>query len=121
MGGDDFDEVILKAAGVDLNGLSEGERGRVLQEAERVKFALSEGKEAVFRVPFLEGEGVEAPISRQTFERLLEPFLKRTEACCRRAMTDADLKPEEIEAVVFGGREHAGARSAAKSRANFWS
>ena len=64
LGGDDFDEAILKAAGVDLGSLSEGDSGRVLQEAERVKFALSEGEEAVFRVPFLAGQGVELTISR---------------------------------------------------------
>ncbi|MGJ8723533.1 MAG: Hsp70 family protein [Roseibacillus sp.] len=103
LGGDDLDEAILGAAGVVLSELTEGERGRVLQEAERVKFALSEGEEAVFRVPFLGGEGIERPISREEFEDLIEPLLKRTEACCRRAMADADLKPEEIEAVVLAG------------------
>lgn len=103
LGGDDFDEAILTAVGVNLEGLSEGDRGRVLEEAERVKFVLSESEEAVFRVPFLQGEGVEKTILRADFEARIEPFLKRTEACCRRALADVSLQPEEIEAVVLAG------------------
>ncbi|GHC67116.1 Hsp70 family protein [Roseibacillus persicicus] len=103
LGGDDFDEAIVKAAGVRLDELDEGERGRVLEEAERVKFALSEDEEAVFRVPFLLGQGVEKVIRRKDFEASIESFLKKTEACCRRAMSDAGVRPEEIEAVVLAG------------------
>lgn len=103
LGGDDFDEAILNAVGVELATLSDGDRGRVLEEAERVKFALSEAESAVFRVPFLKGVGVEASLSRKDLEGAIEPFLKRTEACCRRAMSDAGLTPDDIEAVVLAG------------------
>lgn len=107
LGGDDFDKVVAQLAGVDgIGDFSEGDYGRILQEAERVKFVLSEEVEATFRVPFLggeNGEGVEQGIRRDDFERALEPFLKRTEVCCRRAMADAGLAPDEIEVVVLAG------------------
>lgn len=106
LGGDDFDEVILAAAGVNLAELTESDRGRVLDEAERVKFLLSESEEAVFRVPFLqgkEGEGIEKKITRESFEAGIEPLLKKTIVCCRRALADVNLQPEEIEAVVLAG------------------
>lgn len=103
LGGDDFDEVILALAEVDWTELSEGDRGRVLEEAERVKLMLSENEEAVFRVPFLAGEGIERTIPRTAFEAAIEPLLKRTEACCRRALADVNLGPEEVEAVVLAG------------------
>ena len=103
LGGDDFDAALVREVGVDLETLSDGERGRVLEEAERVKFALSEADEAVFRVPFLENGGVEQTITKERFEVLIESLLKRTEACCRRAMSDAGVKPEEVEAVVLAG------------------
>ena len=103
LGGDDFDAALVLEVGVELEGLTDGERGRILEEAERVKLALSESEEAVFRVPFLDGGGVEQTISRVRFEELIEPLLKRTEACCRRAMSDAGVGPEDVEAVVLAG------------------
>ncbi len=106
LGGDDFDEVILAAAGVNLEELTESDRGRVLDEAERVKFLLSENEEAIFRVPFLQGkdgEGIEKKITRESFEAGIEPLLKKTIVCCRRALADVNLQPEEIEAVVLAG------------------
>lgn len=107
LGGDDFDRVVAHLAGVEsAEGFSEGDYGRILQEAERVKFLLSEEASATFRVPFLGGEGgtsIEQEIGRSDFEAALEPYLKRTEVCCRRAMADAGLQPEEIEVVVLAG------------------
>lgn len=107
LGGDDFDQLIARLAGVgSAENFSEGDYGRILQEAERVKFLLSEEESAIFRVPFLggeNGESIEREIRRGDFEVALGPLLKRTEVCCRRAMADAGLQPEEIEVVVLAG------------------
>ncbi len=103
LGGDDFDEAILVKVGIDLKKLDEAERGRALEEAERVKFVLSEQDEAIFRLPFFREEGIERTITRVEFETEIESLLKKTEACCRRALADVDLRPEEIEAVVLAG------------------
>ena len=103
LGGDDFDLLLVQMAGLSLEDLSEGDRGRVLKEAERVKFALSEDEQATFRVPFLAGQAVEKAILRSDFERELEPLLARTEARCRRALTDAGIAVKDIEAVILAG------------------
>lgn len=106
LGGDDFDLLIAATVGIEVDDLSEIDLARVREEAERVKFVLSESEEATFRLPFFgsNGEGgLEVVISRASFETALKPLLDRTEACCRRAMSDAGLQPDDIEAVVLAG------------------
>jgi len=116
LGGDDFDQLLAEMAGVTSElKLSENDYARVLQEAERVKFILSENEEAVFRVPFLESgadSGIEKTILREEFEKGLETFLKKTESCCRRAMADAGLRAEDVDTVVLAGGSTA--------RGGFW-
>ncbi|MBK1834016.1 Hsp70 family protein [Roseibacillus ishigakijimensis] len=103
LGGDDFDHLLAKATGLELSELSGNDLARVLAEAERVKLALSEEEEAAFLLPFLGQESVEHEVSRKEFARLIEPLLKRTEACCRRALSDAGLFSSQIDAVVLAG------------------
>lgn len=106
LGGDDFDQLIAREAGVSREGLSAIELARVREEAERVKIALSDSEEVTFRLPFFgpDGEGgLEAIVTRENFERELGPLLDRTEVCCRRAMSDAGLGAEDIEVVVLAG------------------
>ena len=103
LGGDDFDQILVEIAGLSWAGLSTSDEGRVLEEAERVKFVLSEKEKAVFRVPFLNGEVVEKVIRREDFERGIQELLARTESCCRRAMSDARIEPSGIQSVVLAG------------------
>jgi Fe-S protein assembly chaperone HscA len=42
-------------------------------------------------------------LTRDEFERVAEPLVKRTIECCQRAMADAHLKPDEIDEVVLVG------------------
>ena len=103
LGGDDFDQILVEIAGISWAGLSTSDEGRVLEEAERVKFVLSEKEKAVFRVPFLNGEVVEKVIRREDFERGIQELLARTESCCRRAVSDARIEPSGIQSVVLAG------------------
>ena len=103
LGGDDLDRIVVELAGIDLGELEETDAGRVLEEAERVKIALSEAEEVVFRIPFLTEKSVEQTITRADFEKTAEILLGRTEACCRKALTDAELKPQQIQALVLAG------------------
>ena len=103
LGGDDLDRIVVELAGIDLGELEETDAGRVLEEAERVKIALSEAEEVVFRIPFLTEKSVEQTITRADFEKAAEILLGRTEACCRKALTDAGLKPQQIQALVLAG------------------
>ncbi len=106
LGGDDLDEMIV-AHIADVAGVTEissSLRVRMLEEAERVKLALSTVENAVFRVPFYDGsESIEQTISRSALEKLAAPWIARTLHHCKYALADAALKVEEVNAVVLVG------------------
>jgi molecular chaperone DnaK len=106
LGGDDLDALLL-ARVMEMAGISDidlGSRARLMAEAERVKLALSEGEQAVFRVPFYDGSrSIEQEISRKDLEEIAAPWIAKTERLCRRALADAGLTVEELHAVVVVG------------------
>ncbi|MEM9237209.1 MAG: Hsp70 family protein [Verrucomicrobiota bacterium] len=102
LGGDDLDTVLAEWI-AERSGI-EGLDHRVMEEAERVKRGLSEKDEEVFRIPFLEdGGSVEQVVTREDFERLIQPLVRRTIDCCRAAMSDAGIGNLELDAVVMVG------------------
>lgn len=103
LGGDDFDQALV-AHVAGMLGVNEGqldglETTRWLAEARRVKHLLSEDEKAVFRLPFIGEVGV----SRAKFEELMAGELDRMEVSCRRAMLDAGVIAEDLQAVVMVG------------------
>ena len=106
LGGDDLDALILdrvmRQAGIgEIDGST---RVRLMAEAERVKLALSTDEDAVFRVPFYDGSrSLEESISREELEKIAAPWIGKTLQLCRRALADAELKPEGLSAVVVVG------------------
>jgi molecular chaperone DnaK len=106
LGGDDLDrtllDFILERAGI--AEVSQLNRVRLSAEAERVKMALSNESEAVFRVPFYDGSrSLEQVVTREELERLAAPWLARTQRLCRQALADAALKAEDLSAVLVVG------------------
>jgi molecular chaperone DnaK len=103
LGGDKFDEVIAEFAarnfGRDLRDFEAMERVQWISEGRRVKLALSDAEEAIYRIPFTG----EVPVSRKAFQGLMKPFLARMESCCRRAMLDAEVTGKDLAAVVMVG------------------
>jgi len=98
LGGDDLDAMILEKTGVALD------HARWLAEAERVKIALTENEEAIFRAPFYDGSSsLEYGFTRADFDRMAEPWIARTLRHCRQAMADANIKPTDLNAVVLVG------------------
>lgn len=106
LGGDDLDAALLRHI-EQRAGIAESTgavRVRLLEEAERVKRLLSENAEAVFRVPFLEGDkSIEETVTRVDFEKIAAPWIARTLRHCRRAMADAALRATDLDAVVLVG------------------
>jgi molecular chaperone DnaK len=106
LGGDDLDALILRRieerAGIgDTTGAL---RVRFMEEAERVKRALTDQGEAVFRLPFYEGShSIEQVLTRAELEAIAAPWIGRTLRHCRKALADAALKPEDLQAVVLVG------------------
>src|SRR5579871_3316397 len=115
LGGDDFDELLLKHVcagfqeehGVDLRA-NLVSRSRVLRAVEAAKRQLSEHPFARVEEEFIaEKEGqalhVNLEVSRIEYERLIQPLLDRTMDCVQRALDDAHLVPSQIDKVVLVG------------------
>ncbi len=106
LGGDDLDALILNHV-ISASGIKDpdsAQRVRLMEEAERVKRVLSDADETVFRVPFIDSSGsIEMPITRTVLETIAAPWIRRTIRHCRMAMADANLGPEDLQAVVLVG------------------
>ncbi|WP_305815753.1 Fe-S protein assembly chaperone HscA [Photobacterium leiognathi] len=102
LGGDDFDHLlanwILEQANY-TEALTAQQR-RALQDAAQVaKVALTDADVVALDVLGWQGE-----ISREQFNTLIQPLVKKTLMACRRALKDADITADEvIETVMVGG------------------
>lgn len=108
LGGDDLDrtmaEAMARQAGMTLDALVPQQRARWLMEAERVKCVLSEREEETFSLPFFDGENsFSTVLTRAQWQEWMQPWIARTIACCHKALNDARLLPQEVNAVVLVG------------------
>ncbi|KHT49420.1 Fe-S protein assembly chaperone HscA [Vibrio sinaloensis] len=102
LGGDDFDhllaEYLMQQAGIE-GALSPEKTRALLNIATDTKIAFSE-KEIVDVDVF----GWKGSVSREEFEDLIRPLVKKTLMSCRRALKDADVDAEDVlEVVMVGG------------------
>jgi molecular chaperone HscA len=101
LGGDDFDHAIagwvVEQAGISSD-LDPGEQRLLLEAACAAKEALTDSASAS-----LSYAGWQGQLSREQFDALIEPMLARSLKACRRAVRDAGIELEEIEAVVMVG------------------
>ncbi len=108
LGGDDLDqtmaETMARVAGLEFQALAPLERARWLMEAERVKCALSLRDEETFSMPFFDGvNSFSTLLTRKQWQEWMQPWIARTIACCQKALNDARLLPQEVNAVVLVG------------------
>ncbi|MFD0893427.1 Hsp70 family protein [Luteolibacter ambystomatis] len=108
LGGDDLDLALARRAAtlgnVEFDSLDAAARVKLVEEAERVKCALSSSEEAAFRVPFYDGaNSLETAVVRADFEAVAAPWIARTLRHCRQALADAALSPTDLDAVVLVG------------------
>lgn len=102
LGGDDFDHLLadhlIEKAGLSSQ-LSAEQHRMLLNVATETKIAFSE-KEVV-DVNVL---GWQGSVTRDEFEDLIRPLVKKTLMSCRRALKDSDVDGEEVlEVVMVGG------------------
>ncbi len=102
LGGDDFDHLLAEWIVTQAN-LGEdltAQQRRILQDAATdAKIALSASDSVAIDVLGWQGE-----ISREQFDELIRPLVKKTLMACRRALRDADVESEDvIETVMVGG------------------
>ncbi|MFH0288317.1 Fe-S protein assembly chaperone HscA [Vibrio owensii] len=102
LGGDDFDHILadylMEQAGLEAPLSAEKNRA-LLNIATATKIAFSE-QDSVDVDVF----GWKGSVTREQFEDLIRPLVKKTLMSCRRALKDADVNAEDVlEAVMVGG------------------
>lgn len=115
LGGDTIDhalaswiiERVLEENDLDLSDDSQA-MSRISETAEQVKCELSTLPQTTVALPFL-AAGESGPIhfntelSREHFDMLIEPILKRLEEPCQQALKDAGLSVDELDEVILVG------------------
>ncbi|EMD81109.1 Fe-S protein assembly chaperone HscA [Vibrio diabolicus] len=102
LGGDDFDHLLadylMEQAGLEAP-LSAEKNRTLLNIATATKIAFSE-QDSVDVDVF----GWKGTVTREQFEDLIRPLVKKTLMSCRRALKDADVDADEVlEVVMVGG------------------
>ena len=101
LGGDDFDHAIaswvIAEAGLSAD-IDPASQRSLLQAACSAKEALT--SEASVQVEY---SGWAGTLTREAFQALIEPMVARSLKACRRAVRDAGIEVEDVEAVVMVG------------------
>jgi len=115
LGGDDIDNLMVELLAAEfekqhgVNLLSDPLTYRRLKDAaEKAKCDLSAAEHTLINIPFVAYKGqvplhLERRFSRAEFEKLVEPIVARTIACCRETLKDAGLKKDDIDKVILVG------------------
>jgi len=115
LGGDDFDDVLVdwmidefkNSDNVDLSKDSMAIQ-RLKEAAEKAKCELSTSKQTEINLPFITSDN-DGPknllmsITRAKFESLITELVNKTLKPCKQALSDADLKSNDIDEVILVG------------------
>jgi molecular chaperone DnaK len=115
LGGDDFDQRIInwlatdfqKEHGIDLRG-DRMALQRLKEAAEKAKMELSSVMQSEINLPFITADSsgpkhLNATLSRAKLEQLCADLIERSMAPVRQALSDAELKPNQIDEVILVG------------------
>jgi molecular chaperone DnaK len=115
LGGDDFDNRIMdwltsefkKDQGIDLSKDPMATQ-RLREASEKAKIELSTTLETDINLPFITADAtgpkhLQMKLTRSKFESLVEDLVQRTLGPCKQALSDAGLKPSDIDEVVLVG------------------
>ncbi|HEI8569747.1 Fe-S protein assembly chaperone HscA [Morganella morganii] len=100
LGGDDFDNLIAdwiyEQRGIQSQGHSQ--HREVLNAAAEAKIALSDAAQTTITL-----DGWQGVLTRDMFEELIRPLVRKTLMTCRRALKDAGTDQDEVREVVMVG------------------
>ena len=115
LGGDNIDQRIIdwivdefiKDQGIDLSK-DKMALQRLKEAAEKAKMELSTTLETEINLPFITADAsgpkhLNMRLSRAKFEQLVEDILQKSVQPCKQALSDAGVKPEDIDEVVLVG------------------
>lgn len=102
LGGDDFDHLIAdwlaSSAGLNAAALTPSKRRQLLDKATELKHALTTLSHVDVSVGDWHGS-----LTREQFDDLIAPLVKRTLLACRRALHDANVSTDDVLQVVMVG------------------
>jgi molecular chaperone DnaK len=115
LGGEDFDIVLVnylleefkKENGIDLSKDRMAIQ-RIREAAEKAKIELSSTTQTEVNLPFITADAsgpkhINTKLLRSQFENLVAPLVQRTVDPCKKALSDAGIKPSEINEVILVG------------------
>ena len=106
LGGDDFDravaEWIMQQAGIKDDAGHKVMR-RLMRDACAAKEALTDVETTDLNIELEDGTFWQGQLSREQFNELVDPLIKKTIVPCRRALRDAGVTADEIQDVVMVG------------------
>ncbi len=115
LGGEDFDQRVIdwliaefqRETSIDLK-LDRMALQRLKEAAEKAKCELSSAQQTEIVLPFISADAsgpkhLNTVLSRQKYESITDDLLERTIDPCRRCLSDAGLKPEQIDEVLLVG------------------
>jgi molecular chaperone DnaK len=115
LGGDDFDQKIInyladefqKNEGIDLRKDRQSLQ-RLKEASEKAKIELSTMMQTEINLPYITADAsgpkhLVTTLTRSKLEQLTDELIKRTLGPMRQALSDADLKAEEIDEIVLVG------------------
>jgi Fe-S protein assembly chaperone HscA len=110
LGGDDIDNLLIAIALDDIVGDAGTDLRRQPEAIQAIRKAVIEAKIALSSQPVAQidiklpqGGRYRRELTREQFERLIQPVIARTIAPCRDALRDAHLGPDQIDEVVLVG------------------
>jgi molecular chaperone DnaK len=112
LGGDDVDRLLARhlweswpaSAGTWFDQLPADARVRLIAATEDAKKKLSTETSTRIDLPFLwQQQSLSVELTREALEKIALPWVERTRAHCWRALTDAKLKPQDLDAVILVG------------------
>ena len=100
LGGDDFDHLIAEwvVEQTQVKPQTPSQQRELITLASQAKIALTTEKSAV-----ISWQNFSVEISREQFNKLIHSLVKRSLLTCRRALKDANVESEEVQAVVMVG------------------
>ncbi len=115
LGGEDFDQRIidwlidefLRETGIDLRQ-DRMALQRLKEAAEKAKCELSSAQQTEIVLPFISADAsgpkhLNTVLMRQKYESLTDDLIEKTAEPCRRCLSDAGLKAEQIDEVLLVG------------------
>jgi chaperone protein DnaK len=110
LGGDDIDLALMRHFEPDFQrhlgtaSIEPTQRQAFRDACERLKIELTHKEYAELTVPTgSAGRSFRRQFSRGELEQLIHPLVERTLSCCRQALRDAELGPQDISEVALVG------------------